>query len=205
MFFLQIRERMDNKLIQRNPLNSLECTLFGSYARAGIFETGFSIGPTIWFRQHSQPFPTNRAVHQASQQSVGLSVRSVVFLSNLIQHILCFYPFVRSDKTFMAAHGNNPFTDWFLREKLWKLGIKESGILVLNLHLIGFIIGWKPMLSIELRHFSKQISIMLQKVIVGILIRYTVDRVTQNQPYGRSSKFRTVFCFVSLTDNICRL
>ena len=45
-------------------------------------------------------------------------MRPVILFGNLIQHILCFHPFPGTDKSLMAAHGNNPFTNGFPGKKL---------------------------------------------------------------------------------------
>lgn len=79
----------------------------------------------------------------------------VILFCNLIQHILCFYPFSGADKTFVASDGNNPFTNRFLGKKLGKLRVEERGILILDFHLVGLVISGKAMLPVKLMCFSK--------------------------------------------------
>ena len=132
-------------------------------------------------------------------------MRPVIFFGNLIQNILGFYPLAGTNKTFVAAYGNNPFTNGLFVEELGKLWIKESGIFILNFHLVGLVIGGKSMLSIELGWISKQIPVMFQKVVIRTLIGHTVDGITQDQPDGRGGEFRTALCFILCADKVCRL
>ena len=77
----------------------------------------------------------------------------------------------------MPPHGNNPFADRFPGKELRKLRIKKGGIFIFNLYLIGLIVRRKAMLPVKFRWFSEQVATMLQKVVVGIFIRYTVNGV----------------------------
>lgn len=61
------------------------------------------------------------------------------------------------------------------------------------------------MLTIKVGRFSKQVSVMLQKIVVGIFIRHAVDWIPQNQPDGGCGKLRAMLRFIFLTDDICRL
>ena len=61
------------------------------------------------------------------------------------------------------------------------------------------------MLTIKVGRFSKQVPVMLQKVVVGIFICHTVDRIPQYQPDGRCGKLRAMLCLIFLTDDVCRL
>ena len=51
------------------------------------------------------------------------------------------------------------------------------------------------MLTIKVGRFSKQVPVMLQKIVVGIFICHTVDRIPQYQPMVDVVNFAP--CFVS--------
>ena len=123
----------------------------------------------------------------------------VILFCNLIQHILCFHPFPGTDKSLMVPHRNNPFTNGFPGKKLWEFGIEKGGILILNFHLVGLIISSKPMLTIKVGRFSKQVPVMLQKIVVGIFICHAVDRIPQYQPDGGCGKLRAMLRFIFMT------
>lgn len=50
-----------------------------------------------------------RAKYNSRKKSIGSAVRPVVFLRNLRKQLLCFNPFLRRDKAFVPADGNDPF------------------------------------------------------------------------------------------------
>ena len=78
--------------------------------------------------------------------------------------------------------------------------LKKGGILILNFHLVGLIISSKSMLTIKVGRFSKQVPVMLQKIVVGIFICHAVDWIPQNQPDGGCGKLRAMLRFIFLTD-----
>ena len=61
------------------------------------------------------------------------------------------------------------------------------------------------MLTIKVGRFSKQVPVMLQKIVVGIFICHAVDWIPQYQPDGGCGKLRAMLRFIFLTDDICRL
>ena len=60
------------------------------------------------------------------------------------------------------------------------------------------------MLTIKVGRFSKQVPVMLQKIVVGIFICHAVDWIPQNQPDGGCGKLRAMLRFIFLTDDICK-
>ena len=55
------------------------------------------------------------------------------------------------------------------------------------------------MLTIKVGRFSKQVPVMLQKIVVGIFICHAVDWIPQNQPDGGCGKLRAMLRFIFMT------
>lgn len=87
------------------------------------------------------------------------------------------HPFAGTDKLFVFPHRNNPFADRFSGKQLRKLWIKKGGIFILNFYPVGLIIRRKAMLPVKFKWLPEQVAIMLQKIVVGIFICYTVNGI----------------------------
>lgn len=74
-----------DKFIQQDTINRFEITGLFAVSWANIFEAWFSICPTVRFGNNIQTLSAARTMDQSCQQSIGLSMRAVVFLSNGIQ------------------------------------------------------------------------------------------------------------------------
>ena len=85
---------MHNKFIKQNAVYSPKSTFAYTVAGTNILESRFAVSPAVGFGDNPQAFPAMRAVDQSCKQGVGLSVRAVVFLGNIVQHILRVDPFL---------------------------------------------------------------------------------------------------------------